>query len=42
MALAVLVQGIAHDKTPRESFVVGVGAIANSIENCEDASSQAG
>src|SRR5213593_2115392 len=38
--LAVPVQRIAHHKTPRESFFVGVGAVANSIKNREDAGSQ--
>src|SRR5438874_7819988 len=38
--LAVLIQGIAHHESAGESFVVGVGAVANSIKNREDAGSQ--
>ena len=42
MLLAVLIQSIAYHKTAREPFIVGVASVADSIENCQHASGQAG
>jgi hypothetical protein len=42
MLLAVLIRGIAHHKTAREPFSVGVATVADAIENGQDTSRQAG